>query len=87
MTQTLEPELRRVFAETWAAEHGGASAPPLERDTVLLDSGLDSMGFAIFVSNLEEAVGFDPFSLAQDAFYPRTFGEFVDFYDRYNPAK
>ena len=86
MSLTLEPDLRRVFAETWAAEHGTA-APELAHDTVLLDSGLDSMGFAIFVSNLEEAVGFDPFSLSQDAFYPRTFGEFVAFYDRFNPAR
>ena len=83
---SLEADLRRVFAQTWADENG-TKAPDLEEDTILLDSGLDSMGFAIFVSNLEDAVGFDPFSLSQDAYYPQTFGEFVAFYDKFNPDK
>lgn len=81
---TTEDEIRRVFSETWQMENG-AEAPKLEQDTVLLDSGLDSMGFAILVSNLEDALGYDPFSLSQDAFYPQTFGEFVMFYDKYRP--
>ncbi len=45
------------------------------------------MGFAIFVSNLEDAVGFDPFSLSQDAYYPQTFGGFVAFQDKFSPDK
>ena len=52
---------------------------------MLLDSGLDSLGFAIFVSQLEEELGFDPFTLAQDAYYPQTFVEFVSFYEKYRP--
>ena len=84
--KSLESDLRRIFEETWASEHG-TPAPLLKMDTVLLDSGLDSMGFAIFVSNLEDEVGFDPFSLSQDAYYPQTFGDFVAFYDKFNPIK
>lgn len=86
MADSLETRIRQVFADTWAMEKG-SDAPELEQDTVLLETGLDSMGFAIFVSNLEDEVGFDPFSISQDAFYPQTFGEFVAFYDKYNPDK
>jgi len=52
---------------------------------VLLETGLDSLGFAIFVSELEDQLGYDPFTLSQDAFYPQTFGEFVDFYAKHRP--
>jgi acyl carrier protein len=31
-------------------------------DTVLLQSGLDSLGFAMLVAQLEEELGVDPFS-------------------------
>jgi acyl carrier protein len=82
---TLETEIRRVFAEVWASENG-TEAPALSHDTVLLDTGLDSLGFAIFVSQLEEELGYDPFTLSTDAFYPQTFGEFVAFYEKYRPA-
>ena len=41
--------------------------------------------FAIFVTSLEEELGFDPFTLSDEAFYPQTFAEFVAFYERYQP--
>ena len=82
---TLASEIRRVFGEVWKTENG-TDAPELTEATVLLDSGLDSLGFAIFVSQLEEALGYDPFTLSDDAFYPQTFGEFVAFYEKYRPA-
>jgi acyl carrier protein len=81
---TLADDIRRVFAQVWALEKG-ADAPELLPDTVLLETGLDSLGFAIFVSSLEEDLGYDPFTLSQDAYYPQTFAEFVAFYDRYRP--
>lgn len=49
-------------------------------DTVLLQSGLDSLGFAMLVAQLEEDLGIDPFSQMQIAVYPRTFAEFVSVY-------
>lgn len=82
---TLASEIRRVFGEVWSTENG-TTAPELTESTVLLESGLDSLGFAIFVSQLEEALGYDPFTLSTDAFYPQTFGEFVAFYEKYRPA-
>lgn len=74
-----------VFLEVFARESGGQAAPDLSDDLVLLDTGLDSLGFAILVVELEGRLGFDPFSLADDAFYPRTFAEFVRFYEQNKP--
>lgn len=85
MTQ-LTSDIGAVFQEVWQQEMG-TDAPELQPGTVLLDTGLDSLGFAIFVSALEERVGFDPFTIAEDAYYPQTFQEFVDFYKKYQPAQ
>ncbi|MBM7070216.1 acyl carrier protein [Actibacterium sp. 188UL27-1] len=85
MADSLEPEIARVFASVWATEVGG-DVPELKPDTVLLESGLDSLGFAIFVSELENELGFDPFTLSTDAYYPQTYAEFVGFYEKYRPA-
>ena len=49
-------------------------------ETVLLQSGLDSLGFAMLVAQLEEDLGIDPFSEMQLAVYPRTFVEFTTLY-------
>jgi len=57
----------------------------ISEDTVLLDSGLDSLGFAILVATLEEELGYDPFSMMDEPVYPRTFGEFVKIYQQYAP--
>ncbi|GAB58424.1 acyl carrier protein [Rheinheimera nanhaiensis] len=54
----------------------------INNDTVLLQSGLDSLGFAMLVAQLEEDLGIDPFSQMQIAVYPRTFGEFVGIYQQ-----
>jgi len=52
-------------------------------ETVLLDTGLDSLGFAILVAKLEETLGYDPFISLEDAVYPKTFGDFVKIYENY----
>lgn len=56
---------------------------PVTDDTVLLQSGLDSLGFAMLVAQLDEELGFDPFSEMDIAIYPRTFAEFVGIYQQY----
>ncbi|CAM3096022.1 hypothetical protein VITU102760_20765 [Vibrio tubiashii] len=48
---------------------------------VLLESGLDSLGFAILVALLEEELDFDPFQEMENAVYPTTFGEFLEIYE------
>ena len=51
--------------------------------TVLLESGLDSLGFAILVARLDEELDLDPFALMDEPVYPNTFKEFVDIYVQY----
>mgnify|MGYP001186454730 CR=1 FL=1 len=63
-----------------AREHGKHLAP-LRDDLVLLDSGLDSLGFAVLVARLEDRLGVDPFTAAEDAVFPVTLGDFVKVYE------
>jgi acyl carrier protein len=67
------------------AEEQGKLLTPLADDVALLDSGLDSLCFAIIVVRLEMSLGIDPFSSDEDAPFPVTFGEFVRCYE--NAAK
>lgn len=53
----------------------------IKDEQFLLESGLDSLGFAILVALLEEELDFDPFQEMEDAVYPTTFGEFVAIYE------
>ncbi len=61
------------------------SVDKITDDMILLESGLDSLGFAILVATLEEELDFDPFSIMKEAIYPNTFGEFVNMYEKFNP--
>jgi acyl carrier protein len=54
---------------------------PLTDSLPLLDSGLDSLCFAVIVARLESQLGVDPFSASEDAAFPVTYGEFVRFYE------
>ena len=47
----------------------------------LVESGLDSLSFALIVARLEDALGFDPFDTEEDFKFPVTFGEFVKLYE------
>jgi acyl carrier protein len=67
--------------EQIAREHGKILAP-LKEDLVLTDCGLDSLGFAVLVARLEDTLGIDPFTAAEDAFFPVTFGDFVKVYEQ-----
>jgi acyl carrier protein len=63
-----------------AREHGKNLAP-LKDDLMLADCGLDSLGFAVLVARLEDALGIDPFTAAEDAVFPVTLGDFVKVYE------
>jgi acyl carrier protein len=54
---------------------------PLTDDLLLLESGLDSLSFAILVARLEDQFGVDPFSGAGEIKFPRTVGDLVKLYD------
>lgn len=60
-------------------------APDWDDSTVLLETGIDSLGFAVAVSRLEAKLGFDPFSALEVGVYPRTYGDFVKVYENHLP--
>ncbi len=63
------------------AEEQDKSLAPLEDDLPLLESGLDSLCFAVIVARLEDLLGVDPFTTAEDAPFPVTLGDFVKSYE------
>jgi acyl carrier protein len=63
------------------ADEQGKRLAPLTDDVSLLESGLDSLCFAVVVARLEDALGVDPFSEAEDARFPVTLGDFIRFYE------
>lgn len=56
----------------------------LSDDLRLLDSGLDSLSFALIVVRLEESLGYDPFDVADEITFPVTFGDFVKLYENHS---
>ena len=74
-----------IEAITTLLEEDELSVPALEDDTVLLETGLDSLGFAVLVTRLEESLGYDPFTLMTEAVYPRTLSDFVTIYETHAP--
>jgi acyl carrier protein len=82
---TVEEVIRETLMEVLDST-GAELAAPLVGDTVLLNSGLDSLGFAVLVASLEEKLGYDPFIVMAEPVYPRTFAEFVGIYERHKPA-
>jgi acyl carrier protein len=63
-----------------AREHGKILAP-LKDDLVLAECGLDSLGFAVLVARLEDTLGVDPFTAAEEAVFPVTLGDIVKVYE------
>lgn len=81
MILNLEQRIRECF-ESAAQLCGCTLIENIDSQTVLLESGLDSLGFALLVAKLEEELGLDPFSEMEMAVYPRTFGEFLSIYQQ-----
>jgi len=63
------------------AEEQKVTLPPLEDDLSLHDTGFDSLAFAILVARLEDDLGIDPFTIAEDAAFPSTVGEVIRVYE------
>ena len=55
--------------------------PPLEDGLSLHETGFDSLAFAILVARLEDDLGIDPFTIAEDASFPLTIGDFIKAYE------
>ena len=55
---------------------------PIEPNTLLLECGLDSLGYAMLGDQLEEDLGFDPFTELHIETYPSIFAEFLAIYQQ-----
>jgi acyl carrier protein len=66
------------FEQVAAEQHHKLST--LTDDRPLMESGLDSLAFAIVVARLEDSLGIDPFSASDE--FPVTFGDFIQMYEK-----
>jgi acyl carrier protein len=76
---TIRLTILAQFAQV--AEEQRVKLPALSDELVLLDSGLDSLAFAILVARLEDELGVDPFTASDDVYFPVTLGDFIRVYE------
>jgi acyl carrier protein len=57
------------------------SLAPLTEDSILMNTGLDSLCFAVLIARLEDRLGVDPFSTSDAIEFPVTLGDFVRVYE------
>ena len=77
----MSVKMRIFSAMQQIADEQKVTLPPLRDDLALQDTGFDSLAFAILVARLEDDLGFDPFTIAEDAAFPSTVGEFIRAYE------
>ena len=77
--QDLEQQIRKAMNQV-ALVSDCKLIEPIEADTLLLECGLDSLGYAMLVAQLEEDLGIDPFTELEIDIYPSTFSEFLAIY-------
>jgi acyl carrier protein len=73
---TITTEFQQV------AKEQSRTLAPLSDELKLVQSGLDSLSFAMIVARLEDSLGVDPFNTAEAVVFPVTFGDFVRLYER-----
>jgi acyl carrier protein len=79
MGMSVRSTVTTVFKQVAAEQQ--RTLVPISDDLKLLESGLDSLSFAIIVAKLEDDVGFDPFNSDEGVEFPITFGDFVRLYE------
>lgn len=79
----IKETIDKLFQEVMETT-GHTLSCPLKDDAVLLQTGMDSLGFAILVARLEQELGYDPFVLMDTPVYPTTYGDFIAIYDRFS---
>jgi acyl carrier protein len=67
---------------TEIAEQQHKTLTALNDETLLLQSGLDSLCVAILIAGLEDDLGVDPFSAEDEVEIPTTLGDLVRLYER-----
>ena len=79
----LKEKIKEFYVSVLEQTDRKLTVDKLEDTTVILESGLDSLGFVILVSVLAEEIGFDPFAGMDEPIYPKTFGEFISIYENH----
>jgi acyl carrier protein len=72
-------EIRTLFTEVAKEQH--KTLAPLSDELGLLETGLDSLCFAIIVARLEDQFGLDPFGSDDEVEFPVTVGDFIKLYE------
>jgi len=80
---SVRVEILALFKEV--ATEQSRSLAPLTDSLGLLETGLDSLCFAIIVARLEDRLGLDPFSTEEGASFPVTVGDFIKLYESASP--
>lgn len=76
---SLGSDIAALFAEV--AQDQNKILAPLSDKLGLLETGLDSLCFAIIVARLEDQLGVDPFSADDEIDFPVTVGDFTRLYE------
>lgn len=76
---SMGSDIAALFAAV--AEEQNKTLAPLSDELGLLETGLDSLCFAIIVARLEDRLGVDPFSADDEIDFPVTVGDFIRLYD------
>ena len=77
----MSVRLRIIAAMKQIADEQQVKLPPLNDELSLHETGFDSLAFAILVARLEDDLGIDPFTVADDVGFPSTIGELVRAYE------
>ena len=77
----LKKKIVERFCAVFEQMNPTDEVPFLSNDTILLETGLSSLGFAILIADLEDELGIDPFTAMETAVYPQTFAELVAAYE------
>jgi acyl carrier protein len=72
---TIMSEMQQI------AQEQDKELAPLSDDLVLLESGFDSLCFAVLVARLEDKLGIDPFTQSDDTTFPLTLSDLVRTYE------
>ena len=76
---SISSDIVTLFADVAKEQH--KTLAPLSDDLGLLETGLDSLCFAIIVARLEDRLGVDPFSTDDEIDFPVTVGDFIRLYE------
>jgi acyl carrier protein len=76
---SIGSDITSLFSEVAQEQH--KTLAPLSDELGLLDTGLDSLCFAIIVARLEDRLEVDPFSAEDEIDFPVTVGDFIRLYE------